>query len=1421
MSFALEEARLWRHVEGTAIAPPPLMPKGDDSEDRMEKIYAREEKICEFEDNARKAIAKIGKMCTETVQKEFLSVKASRYWTPKDLWDHLKTRYTLQNWASKWNTLGKLHEIRHSDCKNIQEFMTKIRDVKSEIEDLEITIDEAITIQVLNSLDSSFAQFLGILSHEAREKEKLPTLESLAKSLEDEELRMKNHDKATANYAKRFPKKKGKPPAADPAIGSASKCEFCEKEHGPDECWHLQAECHYCHETGHIAKFCKKKVSSQASPKRLVTCTQSLPYTFTPLEPKAFASCSVNTEFSESSVQKVIIDSGATDHFFSNRAYFSSYEEYHHEFQTGSGEVLTAYGYGDVILHLAHPDGSEVIWTIKKVSWAPSLGHNLLSTIPLAKKGVEVFLRQSQVPSEFHHQGELFGVADIIDNQYVIRTTGYFPNSILDQETINAITPISIQTWHRRMGHLGYQNILRLPKVADGIDIKGPIPKEICGDCMKGRQQRKPSYEPMSQPNEYLDYLHCDLGGPYPTTRRGNRFYLGIRDGATGACYAEPMRTKAQTFDTFQRFIRRAERQSGKKLKHLRTDFGGEFANQAFEEYTAKEGIQWEPSAPYTPEQNGKAERLNYTLMSSVRSILAAMHLPKTLWDELIKTVAYLKNRSPGINGITPYELGNHVRPNLSHLKVVGSRAWVHIPKEKRVKLDVRSWQGIFVGYEGKNQYRVYNPRTGKTHITRDLFVDEHHLYHREALNDWDYSEDDWAETDDAQFADVSDFDDSEIASSLLPGDAPHLVEDDSSLQSEKEGKNSQGYEQDMTNLDDLETELSEPPEEPLEINSGSKENLRRSGRTRAPRTLYPGQITYGSTPISSKLLDTPRHSDENPDINDTSSSLARFTSTRTSQSHVHMVQILRMLEANIANEGDDEPGTLKQAMNCSDWPKWKEAMQAEYDSLIENETWELTTMPENRQVITGRWCFKLKKDRDGHVLKYKARWVAHGFKQEEGIDFVETFAAVVKPMSYKCLFGVSVKRGYKIRQMDIVTAFLYGFLDEIIYVEQPHLFDFDPELVCRLRKALYGLKQAPQVWYQTLADYLKKLGLERLELDHSVFVSQDQQIYLAVYVDDLLLFGSDDSRLTDIQDQLNARFKMTNLGEISHYLGMEVDVEVGKKISLRQTTYLRKILERFQMADCKPASVPMNPGVANSLLPSDNQADRATIKWYQSAIGSLMWPAVHTRPDISYSVGVLSRYCANPGPIHCNLVIQIFRYLAGTLDFGITFRSDSTDELVGYTDSDWAGLKDGRRSTGGYAFILSGGPVSHQSKQQSTVALSSTEAEYMATTEAGKEALWVARFLASLGYRLPSQPVSLRADNKGAILLTANPEFHRRTKHIEIRHHWIREKVDSKEIVITYISTKDMVADGLTKALDPKPFKAFRAMIGMQPRDD
>ena len=316
--------------------------------------------------------------------------------------------------------------------------------------------------------------------------------------------------------------------------------------------------------------------------------------------------------------------------------------------------------------------------------------------------------------------------------------------------------------------------------------------------------------------------------------------------------------------------------------------------------------------------------------------------------------------------------------------------------------------------------------------------------------------------------------------------------------------------------------------------------------------------------------------------------------------------------------------------------------------------------------------------------------------------------------------------------------------------MEQLHLFAIELDKVCKLIKALYRLKKAPHVWYKIIVKFLKKLWFTQLELDYKIFVSKDKQLYIAVYVDDLLIFGLDVLRLEDVQQKLQDRFKMTDLGDISHYLGMQVNHVIGKKITLRQNTYLKKILDYFKWTKCKPASIPMNPGVAKSLLPYDGNADKKTNKWYQSPIGSLMWPSVHIRPDIAYSVGVLSQYSSNPGPTNWNLVIQIFRYLSGTLDFGITFIVDSGNDLVGYIDSDYAGLIDGQKSTDGYIFMLSGGLLSHQSKLQSTVALLLYKAKYMATTEAGKEVLWVDDFWLAWDLAFPVNLLTYAQIKKG-----------------------------------------------------------------------
>ena len=382
----------------------------------------------------------------------------------------------------------------------------------------------------------------------------------------------------------------------------------------------------------------------------------------------------------------------------------------------------------------------------------------------------------------------------------------------------------------------------------------------------------------------------------------------------------------------------------------------------------------------------------------------------------------------------------------------------------------------------------------------------------------------------------------------------------------------------------------TEPDVLPLQ-NVDTRRRSKRSTQGQASKTsdtYYPKTGERGDYPKINEQGDYVYSSKSKPTANQ----------MNTPKSHIHMITVLTMLSAGVSDADTDEPLTLKEAEASPHWPDFQKAMRKELESHIENGTWELVAPPPGVKVLTGRWVFKIKKDRYGNILKFKARWVVHGYKQKEGSDYQETFACVVKPITWKAMMGVAAKRGYRAFQMDVVTAFLYGFLDEIIYVYQPTTLE-NGTMVCRLRKALYGLKQSPRVWYKTLQDFLFKLGFRRTKSDHDCFVSEDKSIFIAVYVDDLLIFGAPNNpRVEQVMQHLRDRFQMTDLGEVSHYLGMEIDIDAkNKQITLRQSTYLKKIVAKYGLANCRPVKVPMSSGVLNSLNPFDGQADKNTIQ--------------------------------------------------------------------------------------------------------------------------------------------------------------------------------------------------------------------------------
>jgi hypothetical protein len=524
-------------------------------------------------------------------------------------------------------------------------------------------------------------------------------------------------------------------------------------------------------------------------------------------------------------------------------------------------------------------------------------------------------------------------------------------------------------------------------------------------------------------------------------------------------------------------------------------------------------------------------------------------------------------------------------------------------------------------------------------------------------------------------------------------------------------------------------------PQPPVEVRS-KRSGLHQEPVAKRPRTQ--SEIRGTSSILS--IEDVTNESDTEPQDDDNVvppsptqiSNVPLRVSTRSTKGVRPAPFGSMLLTAFLANIVETfEPATLQQAQGDIMWPQWEQCMKDEIASLIFNNTWQLVDRPTQTKVLRGRWVFKNKRGVGGAVVRHKARWVVRGFEQREGLDYHETFASVIKPMSYKALFAIAAALALHIEQMDVKTAFLYGKVDETIYVEQPTRIDEHSGKVCKLNRALYGLKQAPRVWYNTLREFLLTLKFSPLSADPGVF--SRGQVYIAVYVDDLLIIGPSMPEIEAIKLELSGRFEMSDLGPCAYYLGIAVVRDLANRsLRLSQRTYTEQVLRQFGMWGANPADLPMATNTRLVPEPDSYEAVAEDKQWYSSAVGSLMYLMLCTRPDIAYSVSVLSRFLVNPGPSHLSAVKHVLRYFRGTLNYDLVFRG-SLQNLTGYTDSDWAGDTDTRRSTAGYIFNLGSGAISWSSKLQPTVALSSTEAEYMGQTQATKEAVWLRALLNEL----------------------------------------------------------------------------------------
>ncbi|OMO65653.1 hypothetical protein CCACVL1_21443 [Corchorus capsularis] len=768
-----------------------------------------------------------------------------------------------------------------------------------------------------------------------------------------------------------------------------------------------------------------------------------------------------------------------------------------------------------------------------------------------------------------------------------------------------------------------------------------------------------------------------------------------------------------------------------------------------------RDGILHQMSCVDTPQQNGVVERKHRHILNVARALRFQAYLPLSFWGECVLTAVYLINYTPSplLDGKTPFEMLFSKPPAYDHLKVFGCLCYALQKPKPNDKFSPRSSKCIFVGYpNGTKGYRVYDLTTKKIFVSRDVrFYENQFPFENTSTSTNDQT--------------------------VVP--LPALEDTDLSI-----------------------THDSIPPNPPQEQPQPH------------PPTNPPNQPS--TRPQRTKTR--PKRLDDcvcnNSKVDNSPSSLTHEASSGTLYSLSNFISYDNFHSSHkaflAAISLRDEPKSFSQAVKS---PQWREAMQKELAALENNNTWTLETLPPRKKPIGCKWIFKIKYKSDGTIERYKARFVAKGYNQIEGMDFHETFAPVAKLVTVRCLLAIAAIKNWELHQLDVNNAFLHGDLDEEVYMSLPPGYgDKNDSRVCRVRKSLYGLKQASRNWFAKFFAALLEFGFIQSTVDYSLFTLTTGSSFLVVlvYVDDLIIAGDDSVRIRSLKQHLDSRFHIKDLGPLKYFLGIEV-ARSSSGIFLCQRKYTLDILEECGMTDAKPSAFPMEQ---KHNLTHDTGPPVQDPMQYRRLVGRLIYLTI-TRPEISYAVHILSQFMNDPRQPHLDAALRVLRYLKSCPGQGIFFSSSSSPHLTGFSDSDWASCPQTRRSTTGYITMLGSSPISWKTKKQTTVSRSSAEAEYRAMAATVSELLWLRSLLQTLG--IPhQQPMALFCDNQVAIHIATNPVFHERTKHIELDCHFIRSHIQAKSIQTSHISSKLQLADIFTKALGRDQFQFLLRKLGI-----
>ena len=1270
---------------------------------------------------------------------------------------------TVTTAAAMWQSLRAVHETRgHSaitaakrtfygmraaDDVNIPEHIAEMRRQYNRLCQMgcKILDDEFQTVIVM-SLPPTWDHFVaswqaGHIAADPEGKRGI-TSQELTSILVDEYNRRQSqttHD-SRAFYAQSTSQNKKRKVMAEGSSsqntkGNKPKCSICGKDNHPtNKCFHKgKPKCGKCGKFGHKTDDCwgnnpPKRKGEKGKEKANAAKEDD------DAEMSYVANANVSRMNEDHfSFYKWYADSATTSHLTNVRSTFIDYKPINPPrpvYGLGDGYVL-AYGRGTVEAY-SLMNGKPQKFYLKEALYTPDHSDNLLSIGRIDRSGGRIIFGDLKAVIYDNKNNEVVD-GNITTNQLYLLNIYHKTKNTESSNNTTINEKKTWKEWHCKFGHVsitGLQKLLAGNLVDDfDIDINSAI-----GDC-DACIQAKHSHAPFPKQAEFRsqkpgELTHTDVWGPAsPTSWSGMRYNITFIDDCTRHCLCAQMKEKSETTMKLQQYLVLIERQYGYISKKIRMDKGREYLTNEFLTWCANKGIIIETTAPYSPSQNGVAERFNRTLIELSRAMIIAHNVPKYIWPEAVNHAAYIRNRSytRAIQGKTPIEAWTNIRPSVAHLQEFGIPIWILNEQQGLSKLDPKSSKHIFVGFEdGPKAVKYYDVQTHRVKTSRNYI----------------------------------------------------FTQPPTQIQGENEGEQQ---------ADDAEQDIEIPKKRKRPLDDNPDIIPRRSTRPRIQpdyRILNDPFLAFDPAPELAALACDPEEGHHISSSNELIGTIIE--------------------RANLAFDG---PLTLKDARESSEWPEWEKAIQIELDQLTQKNTWELADLPEDRIAIKNKWVFVKKYDKQGKLIKYKARLVAKGYSQIPGIDYFDVFSPVVRLETIRALLALAAMHDWEIQQMDVKGAYLNGILKEEVYMAQPEGYEDGSNKTCHLLKTLYGLKQSGREWNIELNSQLTKHGYQRIHSDPCVYIQKlkDDTILITIWVDDMLLFATSTKAMQIAKRDISGTFEVTDLGEPKEIVGIEITRDrKQRKITITQTKYIEAILAKYGLQDACSVTTPLDVNI--KLQPGETETGNKSNN-YASLIGSLMYAAVATRPDIAFAVNRLASFTANPTMCHWTAAKRVLRYLKGTKDIGITYSKPESESsqnyFIGYSDASFANNYD-CTSVSGYAFLLAGGAITWGSKKQNIVSLSTTEAEYVCLSDAAREATWLRNLYQEVGF-LQKEPTLVYGDNLSALAIAENPRYHKRTKHFDIKHHYIREQINNKTIIVEYLPTTQMTADIFTKAL-PKP---------------